>query len=175
MAIKTLTLVLDSIAAECLVVTTARVLASDRIRKQRNMVPSLPSGNGAVQPYGEGLVQVRVQGGEHSLFSGRQRAEWGGRVAARRSARAANGDNGLSVLFPGVVVVLDIVVVPGGVVLPAVLFPGVYLPAALWEGGDDAGHGHGGEERDDRFVEEHCNECGMKAIVVFSICLVGWY
>ena len=59
--IKTLTLVLDSITAERLVVATARALASNELRKSKKTVPSLRSGNGAIQPHGEGLVQGWVQ------------------------------------------------------------------------------------------------------------------
>ena len=164
--IQILTLVLDSIAAERLVVTTTRESASNGIRKQRNMVPSLPSGNGAVQPYGEGLVQVRVEGGERSLVSRRQRGEWGGRVAARRSARTANGDDRLGVLVPSVDVG------PGVVVLPAALVASVCWPVALWESSDDTGQGNGSDERDDGFMEQHCSEC-IKGVVVSSVCLVG--
>ena len=176
---KTLTLVLDGIAADCLIVATASALTSQRIRKSRNTVPFLRSGYSAVQPHCEGLVQVRVKGGKRSLVSGRQRAEWGCRVAARRGARAANGDDRLGVLLPGLVVpavvVIVFVAVPAVVDLPVLLCPGVDYPVALGESGDDAGHGNGGDERDDGFVEEHCNECVIEEVVVFSLCLVGWY
>ena len=168
-ALKTLTLALDGITTKRLVVTTARALASNGLRKSKKTVPSLRSGYGAVQPHGEGLVQGRVQGGKSSLVSGRQRAEWSGRAAACRSARAANGYDRLSVLFPSIVVpaVVVVVVVSAVVDLSGVLCPGFDSRVALWEGGDDAGHGNGGDERDDGFVEQHCDECFMKEVIVF--------
>ena len=78
-----------------------------------------------------------------------------------------------SIVVPSVVVVVSAVVDLSGV---GVLFPGVDCPIGLWEGSDDAGHGNGGDERDDGFVEQHCNECVRKEVVVLlSVCLVGWY
>ena len=82
-------------------------------------------------------------------------------------------------MLPGLVVpavvVIVFVAVPAVVDLPVLLCPGVDYPVALGESGDDAGHGNGGDERDDGFVEEHCNECVIEEVVVFSLCLVGWY
>ena len=160
-------MVLDGIAAERLVVATVRALVSKGIRKSRNTIPSLRSGNGAVQTHGESLVQVRVQGGERGLVSGRQRAEWGGRVAACRGARAANGDDRLGVLFPIVVVPAVVIVVPADVFYSDAYFPVVGYPV-LWEGGDDAGHGNGDNERDEGFVEQHRNESSMKEVFLLS-------
>ena len=143
-------------------------LASNRIRQPRSTVPSLRSRQSAVQPHGEILVQAGVQGGELGLIIGRQRGERGGGVAARRDACLANGDNGLSALVPGVL-------------FSGALFPGVLLPGASWVGpsgvvaswscecGDTSGQGNDGEERDERFVEKHCKECSMKAVLVFFV------
>ena len=53
----------------------------------------------------------------------------------------------------------------------------VFLPASLafisklWCGGNDSGQGNGSDERDDGFVEQHCKECGVKAAVVFLVCV----
>ena len=170
--IKTLTLVLDCITTERLVVTTARALTSNGIRESRNTIPSLRSGYGAVQPHGEGLVQIGVQGSERSLVIGRQRAEWSGRAAARRGARAANRDDRLSALFPCVVVISGLVVVTALVALLGVLVAGVRGPVALWESGGNTGQGNGDDKRDNGFVEQHYNEC-MKGDFIFSVCLVG--
>ena len=37
------------------------------------------------------------------------------------------------------------------------------------EGGDASGQGNGCDERDDGFVEQHCEECSMKGFPVFFV------
>ena len=139
---KTLTLVLDGIAADCLIVATASALTSQRIRKSRNTVPFLRSGYSAVQPHCDGLVQVRVKGGKRSLVSRQQQAEWGCRVAAHQGARTASRDDRLGVLFPCLVVVVSAVVD-----LPVLLGLSIDCSVALGESGDNAGHGNGSDEK----------------------------
>ena len=100
-------------------------------------VPSQRAGKNAVQPHVGINVQVGDQDVQQAFDKTGQTGERGGGVAARQAASAA------TLSRRGVV-------------------------PAHWGcgGGDATDQGNGGDERDEGFVEQHCQEFGLKVLFV---------
>jgi hypothetical protein len=114
------------------------------------------------------LVQCGVQGLELIPDTIRKIGEWGDGITAHRvEARAAGG--GLTGALSGALNGALILVLTGALIgtVCALVFAN-----GRWGcgGGDTSGQGNGSDESDDGFVEQHCKECSMKEVVVFSVC-----